>query len=139
MPDRTLDHDGDVPVVRLERWSGTVASGDPDANFKREVAGYSQQDPVATVATLAANLDLPVGAVVRYVLARWASGGSEALLELGPSTVERMLASVEEAEAAGTDEARLAAYDTLAQMVRWVAHGLDSPETAYPEGGADLS
>lgn len=139
MPDRTLDHDGDVPVVRLERWSGTVASDDPDANFKREVAGYSQQDPVATVRNLATNLDLPVGAVVRYVLARWASGGSEALLELGPSTVERMLAVVDEAEAAGTDEARLAAYDTLAQMVRWVAHGLDSPETTYPQGGGSVS
>jgi hypothetical protein len=73
--------------------------------------------------------------VARYVLARWATGGSEALLELGPSTVERMLALVEDAEQDGTDEARLAAYDTLAQMVRWVAAGLADPEGTYPQGG----
>ena len=118
------------------RWAGPVEPDDPDVNFKADVAAYSQADPLFTVANLARNLDLPVGAVVRYVLAKWASGGSEGLMELGPSTVERMRAVVAEAEDAGTDEARLAAYAQLLTMVSWLGHGLDDPESTYPHGGA---
>ena len=53
------------------------------------------------------------------MLARWASGGSDAVLELGPSTVTRMWQACEEAEAAGTDEARLAAFAQVHQMLSW--------------------
>jgi hypothetical protein len=134
MHDPTLTYDGDVPVVRLETWSGPIVDDDPDANFKREVAAYSLQDPVATVANLGRALSLPVGPVVRYVLARWASGGSEALLALGPSTVERMAAVVDEAEA-GSDATKAEAFDVLAQLVRWVAHGLTDADATYPQGG----
>ena len=94
--------------MRLVRYDGTWPADDPDANFRADVAAYSRADPLATIERLAGTLDLPVGAVVRYVLAKWATGGSEALLELGPSTVQRMRDVVAEAEAAGTDEARLA-------------------------------
>jgi hypothetical protein len=58
--------------------------------------------------------------VVRYVLARWASEGSAGLLELGPRTIERLNAVCEEAEAADTDDARLAAYQQLRQMLAWL-------------------
>lgn len=126
--------DGSIPYVS---WDGPWADDDPDANFKAEVAGYSQQDPMATLRQMSRNLDVPVGALVRSVLARWASGGAEGLLELGPSTVQRMRTVVEAAEDEGTDEARLAAYRTLRDMIGWLGAGLDDPGSAYPSGGAD--
>ena len=115
----------DACWVRLERFTGTWPDDDPDANFKREVAELSKADPLSTLDTLSANTGIPVGALARYALVKWTAEGSEALLALGPRTVRRMLAQVEQAEAAGTDEARLAAYDVLAQMVRWLAAPLD--------------
>ena len=137
MQDDTVLEDTDEPVIRLVRSVPPWPDDDPDANFKVAVAAYAQADPLATVRRLCANLGLPVGAVVRYVLAKWATGGSEAMLELGPSTVERMRAAVADAEQAGTDEARLAAYEQLAVMVGWLGHGLDDPDGTYPSGGAD--
>ncbi len=129
--------ESDAPTVRLEAWTGPIDPDDPDANFKTDVAAYSLADPLLTIRNVASNLDLPVGAVARYVLAKWTSGGAEALLELGPTTIERMRAIVAEAEADGTDEARLAAYASLSQMLAWLGHGLDDPEGTYPTGGAD--
>jgi 8-oxo-dGTP pyrophosphatase MutT (NUDIX family) len=131
-----LLEDGDEPVVRLRPWSGPWPGDDPDANLKVDVAAYSQTDPLATLTNLARSIDVPVGALVRYVLARWASGGSEGLLELGPSTVERMRAEVQRAEDTASDAARLQAYEVLRQQVSWLAHGLDHPEQSYPNGGA---
>lgn len=115
------------PVVRLIRWRGPWPDDDPDANFKTDVAIHADADPLVTLRGLAEALDIPVGALARYVLAKWATGGSEGLLELGPSTVARMRAMIDEAEAAGTDDARLAAYDVLRQQVSWLATGLDEP------------
>ncbi len=128
-----------VPVVHLAPWTGPWDADDPDANFKADVATYSLADPLSTIGNVADNLGIPVGALARYVLAKWASGGAEGLLELGPSTVERMRDLVVAAEEAGTDEARLEAYASLQAMVGWLAHGVDSPETTYPTGGADLA
>ncbi len=126
-----------VPTVRLEPWTGPWEPGDPDANFKADVATYSVADPMPTITNLSNNVGVPVGAVVRSVLVKWASGGAEALLELGPTTVRRMQALVSDAEASGTDQARLAAYASLSEVVGWMAHGLDAPETTYPSGGAE--
>lgn len=137
MADPTLDlTDPDAPLVRLVPYRDTWDADDPDANFRDDVAAYSRADPLATIRRLCDNLGMPIGAVVRYVLAKWATGGSEAVLELGPSTVDRMRQVVDDAEAAGTDAARLAAYDQLAVMVGWLGHGLDDPEATYPTGGA---
>ncbi len=122
-------------TIELVSWDGPWADDDPDANFKAEVAAYSKADPLATLDNVSRNLGIPVGALARYVLARWASGGAEGLLELGPSTVDRMRAAVEEAESVGTDRARLGAYDVLKGMVGWLAVGLDEPDRAYPDGG----
>ncbi|MBA3653361.1 MAG: hypothetical protein H0W70_04135 [Actinobacteria bacterium] len=110
----------DEPTVTLERWSGPWPADDPDANFKSEIALYANVDPLSTVTDLAANIDVPVGAIVRYVLGRWATGGSGAALELGPSMVNRLAEVCRTAEAAGTDTARLAAYDQLRQMIEWL-------------------
>ena len=111
--------DADAPVIRLERWTGPWPDDDPDANFKSEVALYALTDPLETLEMLSTNLGIPVGALVRYVLARWASGGADAVLELGPSTVTRMWQACEDAEQAGTDDARLAAFRQLHQMLSW--------------------
>lgn len=134
--DDSLLEDTDEPVIRLVRSVPPWPPDDPDANFKAEVAAYALTDPLATIRVLGRTLDLPIGAVVRYVLAKWATGGSEALLELGPSTVQRMVEAVEAAERAGTDEARLVAYTQVRSMVGWLAVGLDDPEGTYPSGGS---
>lgn len=108
------------PVVTLERWTGPWAEDDPDANFKADIALYANVDPLSTIRNLAENINVPVGAIVRYVLARWASGGSGGLLELGPTMVHRLADVCDQAQATGTDAARLAAYEQLRQMIEWL-------------------
>jgi hypothetical protein len=108
------------PTVVLEPWFGPWDADDPDANFKADVAIYSRLDPLTTVTALSEHMGIPVGAVVRYVLARYATGGSGGLLELGPSMVHRLWAPVADAEEADTTAARLAAYDQLRQMLAWL-------------------
>ena len=120
--------DDDVPIVRLETYAGPWSDDDPDANFKADVAAYSLLDPLATLTRLGRNIDVPVGALCRYVLAKWASGGSEALLEIGPSTVRRMAALCADADAVGTDEARLGAYEQLRQIIDWLDLPLRQPD-----------
>jgi hypothetical protein len=107
-------------VVELVRYDGPWEADDRDANFKQDVALYCKLDPLETINGLSANTGIPVGALVRYVLARWASAGSESLLAAGPSVIERMWSACEAAEDEDTDAARLAAYDTLRQMVSWL-------------------
>ena len=118
----------DEPVIRLERWAGPWPADDPDANFKADVALYSLLDPLETIANLGAALGVPVGAICRYVLAKWATGGSGGLLEVGPTMTRRLAAVCDEAEATGTDEARLAAYTQLREMLGWLRMPLDHPD-----------
>jgi hypothetical protein len=107
-------------TVDLVGWTGPWEPDDPDANFKADVALFSHLDPMATISALAASIGLPEGAVVHYVLAKWASAGSGGLLELGPSMVHRLWAPIERAEDEGTDAARVAAYQQLRQMISWL-------------------
>jgi len=109
-----------MTVVVLDPWRGPWADDDPDANFKADVALYADVDPMETIRGLSAHMGIPEGAIVRYVLARYATGGTGGLLELGPSMVHRLWQPVEAAEQAGTDTARLAAYDQLRQMLAWL-------------------
>jgi hypothetical protein len=118
-------HRSPEPVVALERWAGPVADGDPQANFKREVAAGSLVDPWPTLQNLADLVGLPVGAVARHALVKWTSAGSDALLEVGPAWVRRLGEPVARAEAAGTDGARLAAFEELRGLIGWLAAGLD--------------
>jgi hypothetical protein len=114
----------------LVAWRGPWAPDDPDANFKADVALYANVDPMATIRGLAGSLGLPEGAIVRYVLAKWASAGSAGLLELGPSMIHRLWEPVEEAERNGSDAARLAAYEQLRQMLSWLRLPLVDPDAA---------
>ena len=82
-------------------------------------------DPLPTLRNLAAFVGLPVGAIGRHALVKWTSAGSDALLEVGPAWVRRLGEPVARAEAAGTDEARLAAYEELRGLLGWLAAGLD--------------
>jgi hypothetical protein len=116
--------------VELVPWDGPWSAEDPDANFKADVALYAHVDPMRTIGNLAAALSIPEGAIVWYVLAKWASAGSGGLLELGPSMVHRLWGSIERAEADGSDEARLAAYEELRQMLSWLRLPLSDPDSA---------
>jgi hypothetical protein len=62
----------------------------------------------------------------RQVVAEYS--GSDALLEMGPRVVRQMDDIVREAEASGTDEARLKAYAALKAIVSWLQVPLDDPE-----------
>lgn len=120
--------DDDAPVVRMERWTGPWPDDDPDANFKADVALYANVDPLTTIENLGRAIDVPVGALVRYVLAKWATAGSGGLLELGPTMTRRLGAVCDRADAAGTDDARLEAYAELRDLLSWLRHPLEHPD-----------
>lgn len=123
-------------TVVLEAWTGPWSPDDPDANYKTEIALYATQDPMSTVRNLAGAIGVPAGAIARYVLARYATSGSGGLLELGPSMVHRLWEPVERAEAAGTDEERLAAYAQLREMIAWLRLPLLG-DAGYGGGGGE--
>lgn len=118
----------DEPMVHLTRWTGPWPDDDKDANLKADIALYARVDPMRTIHGLSAAVDVPEGAIVRYVLARWASEGASGLLELGPTMTRRLHAVCAEAEAADTSEARLSAYDQLRQMISWLNYPLTNPD-----------
>lgn len=120
-PDRPSEEE---PLVRLERWMGGPDEVVPGfEELAEQVREYGRLDPLATIAGLSEASRIPVGALVRYVLARWSSGGSEGLLELGVSGVDHLVRLLEEAEAVGTDEARLEAYRAVRDVVGWLRAG----------------
>ena len=118
----------DSVTVSLEPWTGPWRSDDPDANFKRDVALYAAVDPLATLRSMSINLDIPLGALCHYVLAKWATAGSGGLLELGPTMTRRLADVCDHAESEGTDRARLEAYAQLRDMIRWLRYPLDDPD-----------
>ena len=63
-------------MVRLEPWTGPWPADDKDANLKADVALYAKVDPLRTVRGLSEHTNIPEGAIVRWVLARWASEGA---------------------------------------------------------------
>ena len=107
--------------VSLEVFDWEWDEGDRDANFKHEVATYSREDPMPTLETMSRYLAIPVGAIIRYLLVKWAASGSTALLELGPRVVQQMAAIVAQAEDAGTNQERLAAYQKLCKVISWLS------------------
>jgi hypothetical protein len=115
-----MDETAPSTTVDLEAWSGLWPDDDPDANFKHDVALYSRLDPLSTLTNLSAVVDIPVGSLCRYILAKWASAGAEALLALGPTAVERLWRTVTDAEAEGTEAARLAAFEDLSRQLAWL-------------------
>ncbi len=116
--------------VQLIPWAGPWGDDDPNANFKADVALYAHADPMSTVTNLAGAMGMPEGAIVRYVLAKWASAGSGGLLELGPSMVDRLWEPIRRAESTDDDRERLAAYEQLRQMLSWLRLPLADPDDA---------
>jgi Family of unknown function (DUF6027) len=115
-------------TITIEGWRGPWPDDDKDTNLKADIALYAHVDPLHTVRGLSDSINVPVGAIVHYVLARWASEGASGLLELGPTLSRRLQAVCADAEAIDSTEARLAAYDQLRQMISWLNYPLDHPE-----------
>lgn len=109
--------------MNLEPYEDEWGAADPHANFKADVAIYSKQDPLPTLRNLSSATGVPLSSIVRYVLVKYASSGADALLEMSPIVVRQMDAQVQMAEAAGTVEAKVAAYEALRQMVEWLKLG----------------
>lgn len=125
--------DSPDPVIELSAWEGPWPEDDRDANFKADVALYAKLDPLVTLRGLSEGTGIPVGALAHYVLAKYATSGSGGLLEIGPVMVNRLWESIEAAESAGTDEARLAAYDQLRSMISWLRVPLVDETVYRPE------
>ena len=114
--------------VILEKYLWDDDPLDKDANFKRDVVLYSKEDPMTTVSRLSRNLDIPEGAVIWYVLCKWAASGSDALLETGSNMVNKKSDILEQAEQDDTSHARLEAYQSLRKIVSWLRVPLDNPD-----------
>jgi hypothetical protein len=128
MTDTPRGHRPEPTTIELAGWDGPWAPDDPDANFKADVALYSHVDALHTIRNLSRALDVPVGALCHYVLAKWATQGSGGLLELGPTMTRRLAGICEAAEDADTDDARLEAYQQLRGLVSWLQFPLDHPD-----------
>jgi hypothetical protein len=113
--------------ITLEPYEGRWPADDPDAGFRRLVAEYSRIDPMPTLLALSRTKGIPLGALVAFVLARYCTSGSDALLEMGPRVARQMQRIVSEAEQTGTDAARLGAYAALKAIVSWLQVPLDDP------------
>jgi hypothetical protein len=106
--------------MQLEPYVGTWSEDDPHANFKAEVAAYTKIDPLPTLENLSRLTGIPIEALVRYVLVKWAASASEALLAMEPIVWQQMKQAVQTAERLGTDDARMQAYATLRQIIGWL-------------------
>lgn len=124
--------ESDAPIVELKAWTGPWNADDSDANLKADVAAHSLLDPLQTLRGLSRSTGIPVGALARYVLSRWATAGSGGLLEIGPTMVHRLWAPIAEAESINDDSERLAAYHQLREMLSWLRFPLEQHD-AYPE------
>ncbi|NLC98146.1 MAG: hypothetical protein GX678_03595 [Actinomycetales bacterium] len=128
----TTSNQNHDPVIELTSWTGPWPEGDRDANLKEDVALYAALDPLHTLEGLSRGTGIPVGALARYVLAKYATSGSGGLLEIGPVMVNQLWSVFEQAEAKDTEQARLAAYDQVRQIVSWLRYPLENPHV-YPE------
>ena len=106
--------------MELPPYTGTWPDDDKDANFKEQVREYSRNDPFTTLHRLSENTGIPVESLVRYILVRWTAAGSEALMALGPRTLDEMWEVVTEAEEDGSDAAKVAAFTKLRDMLSWL-------------------
>ncbi len=114
-------------AIVLERYQATWPSDDPDAGFRAMVAEYSRLDPLPTLEHLSRSTGIPVGALAGFVLARYCTSGTDALLEMGPRVARQMEEIIRQADAADTDAARLDAYRALKAIVAWLILPLDDP------------
>jgi hypothetical protein len=109
--------------MELHPYEDSWEEDDPHANFKEEVALYSVIDPLPTLENLSKDTGIPIPALIRYILVKYTASGSDAVLAMTPYALRQMQDHVDKAENADTDEARLAAYEALRQMISWLAMG----------------
>ena len=109
------------PIIELQPFSDQFDDSDSDATFKREVTFYAAIDPMPTLEAMSEQMEIPVGSLARYVLARWATSGSEGIMEIGPRVIHQMAEIVTESEAEDSSEARLQAYEKLMPIVIWLS------------------
>ncbi len=106
--------------MELEPYRDTWNDGDPHANFKAEVAQYSEMDPLPTLENLSRATGVPVPGLIRYILVKYAASGADALLSMTPIVFRQMQDQIDKAESAGTDVARVEAYQALRQIIAWL-------------------
>jgi len=111
----------------LESYEGSWPDDDPDAGFRSMVREYSRLDPLITLENLGRSKNIPVGALVKFILARYTASGSDAILEMGPVVIQQMGDMVDRAEAEATDRARLEAYASLKAVVSWLRVPVTDP------------
>ena len=109
--------------MELQPYTDSWADDDPHANFKADVAAYTTSDPLPTLRNLSAATGVPLASLVRYVLVKYASSGADALLAMSPIVVQQMDQHIQRAEEKNSVEARLAAYESLRQMIAWLKLG----------------
>jgi len=114
-------------AVDLEPYQSLWPADDPHANFKSDVAIYTAHDPLPTLRNLSADTGVPLGAIVRYVLVKYAASGADALLHMTPIVFQQLQAHIAAAEDADTDAARLEAYARLKSMIDWLAWAEQPP------------
>ncbi len=114
-------------AIVLEPYQAMWPPDDPNAEFRSKVAEYSRLDPLPTLENLSHSTGIPVGSLARFVLARYCTSGSDALLEMGPRVARQMEEIIKQAEAANTDAARIDAYRALKKIVSWLIVPLDNP------------
>ncbi len=112
-------------TITLEPYVATWPDDDPDAGFRASVAEYSSLDGLATLEVLGRFKNIPVGALVAFIIGRYSASGSDAILELGPVVISQMDVIIEKAESADTDDARVEAYAALKAIVSWLKVPLD--------------
>lgn len=111
--------------MELYAYTDTWEPDEPHANFKADVANYTVVDPLPTMEGLSRATGVPVPCLIRYVLVKYASSGSDVMLAMGPLVLRQMQDQIDAAEHAGTDEARLQAYEALRQIIAWLQAGME--------------
>ncbi len=106
--------------MELYPFRATWEASDPHANFKSEVAAYSVADPMPALRNLSSTTGIPLPCLIRYILVKYAASAGDALLAMGPIVFEQMRSHIARAEEAGTDSARLEAYESLRQIIAWL-------------------
>jgi hypothetical protein len=111
--------------MELYAYTDTWDENDPHANFKTDVAHYTVTDPLPTLEGLSAATGIPVPCLVRYVLVKYAASGADAMLAMGPLVLHQMEKLVAKAEEAGTEAAKVEAYEALKGIVKWLRAGME--------------
>lgn len=109
--------------ITLPPYRDTWDASDPHANFKAEVALYTVHDPLPTLQNLSRDTGIPLPALIRYVLVKYAASCADALLAMTPIVLRQMEQHIATAEAEGSEAARLRAYEALKQIVAWLRTG----------------